>query len=782
MTAHSDTIRATFAIKGTVQGVGFRPALYRLASQAGLGGSVQNRSGTVRLVLEGSRGQIRIFAASLASNLPPNAAILQMNCEGEEPLPGTPAPFAILESDGSEETEIAIPPDLAMCPDCAREIATPTDRRYGYAFTTCTNCGPRYTVVNDMPYDRERTTMAAFPLCPDCRLEYEEPANRRFHAESTACPACGPRLRFEDARGRKHAGDPLRSARQALAGGGVVAVRGLGGFLLACDALNREALLTLRARKTRPDKPFAVMAPNLDTVRTFCHLPRAAEDLLLSAQAPIVILDVRIEELAARGLPLDLITPDTDTLGVMLPTTPLHHLLLTPLGGDPTPPFGLLVMTSGNKGGEPICISNDEARQRLSGIADHILTHDREINLRNDDSLCAIQLGRPQVWRRARGYAPAPLRVQRPFRECVLAMGAELKNAIALGYDHSIVLSPHIGDLETPEAVHGLGTVVSALPRFLCRDPERIAVDLHPDMHSTRLGRRVARELDIPLVRVQHHHAHAAACLAEHGCEEGIALVFDGTGYGPDGTIWGAELLHVEYDTIRRLGTFAAVPLAGGDAAVRHPVRQLLARWFAAGAEVPAHWLDRLAVTAESAHVWQRQCELELNAPLTHAAGRLFDAFSAALGIAPGTITYEGQAAIRLEAAARRAGAGDTPEIPYRTTEDDGHYIVDWSPAFLELLANPPQSDDGPVFAMAAHRAIAAAAVDMVRYALDCTRTRTVALSGGVFMNRILTRLVRDSLAKLGVEPLLHRVTPPNDGAIAFGQAVLAGYATANSE
>jgi len=572
----------------------------------------------------------------------------------------------------------------------------------------------------------------------------------------------------------------LRHARRAIADGAVVAVRGLGGFLLACDALNRDTLAELRSRKTRPDKPFATMAPNLAAVHRLCHVPPAAEYLLTSPQAPIVILDVRTGKAPTPDLPLDLITPDTDTLGVMLPTTPLHQLLLSPLPGDPVPPFELLIMTSGNRGGEPICISNDEARQRLEGIADFVLTHNREINLRNDDSLCAIQGEDTQVWRRARGYAPAPLPVHAPLPGCVLAMGAELKNTVAVGYDRSIVLSPHVGDLETPEAVDGLNTVACSLPRFLDRTPQLIAVDLHPDMHSTRLGERLARELDVPILRVQHHHAHAAACLAEHGRDEGIALVFDGTGYGPDGTIWGAELLHVTPGTIERLGTFAPVHLPGGDAAVRHPVRQLVARWLAANADLPANRLHELGVTAESAEVWHRQCEQDLNAPLTHAAGRLFDAFSAALGIAPGTVTYEGQAAIRLEAEASRSTDPQVSELPYATAENDGLFTVDWSPAFLALLSEPPNPARAPTLAMAAHRAIATAAVDMIRYALDRTGAGTVALSGGVFMNRILTRLLREALEALGVEMLLHRTTPPNDGAIAFGQAVLAGRATVN--
>ena len=859
--------RITCDVTGIVQGVGFRPALYRLARAAGLGGSIQNRSGSVRLVLEGPADQIRAFLSALPANLPPNARLDAITEIENAVLPGAalPLPFCIAESGRGDAMQALIPTDLAICPDCLREILDPADRRHGYPFTTCTRCGPRYTVINGMPYDRSRTTLSVFPLCPACQCEYDDPSNRRFHAESIACAVCGPRLWLEDAQGNAVAGDPLRATRAALAAGKIVAVRGLGGFLLAADATNRHTLEELRLRKRRPHKPFAVMARTLALVEGTCFLDVASARLLQSAVAPIVILDVRPDEKRRRRaapatpsevdgsapcLPLELLSPDTQTLGVLLPTTPLHVLLATPLPGDPAGPFDWLVMTSGNRGGEPICISNDEARERLHGIADFFLLHNREINLRCDDSICVsgstwrreappssfIEIGGASsaspVWRRARGFAPNPILLSHPLRRTVLAMGAELKNAIAIGYGDRVIASPHIGDLEAPEAVDGLRQVAEALPRFVNRVPELVAVDAHPDMHSSRIGREIAARLGVPVREVQHHHAHAAACLGEHGLQEGLALVFDGTGLGPDGHIWGAELLDLRGDTCRRLASFAGVPLPGGDAAVQRPARQLAGRCVAAGMDLSPAQRARLGIGDEEWQVWRRQCAASVHAPVTHAAGRLFDAVAVALGLANRTTTYEGQTAIRLEAAAQRylvnnpcgadpstsrrvAGAAPSrklPVVPYRAMQQGDMLWIDWNEAFRLLLQDPtvaaaggrspnlstePGGPGAPrtggcrssaqatcsaaqpaaAWAYAAHVAIAAAAAEMVRYGTKTTGQRVVALSGGVFMNRILTGLLTPQIEALGLCVLLHRDTPPNDGGIAVGQAIVAGGA-----
>jgi hydrogenase maturation protein HypF len=776
----ADTVphRVTYDLTGIVQGVGFRPAVYRLARDARLGGYVQNRFGSVRVVLEGPSATIREFMKSLPSSLPPNArldtCLLLEDCALDVSAPVRP--FVIEKSGGEERAEVLIPADLAVCRDCLREVFDPSDRRYGYPFTTCTQCGPRYTVINGMPYDRVRTTMSVFPLCPDCRREYEDPRNRRFHAESIACPCCGPRLSLEDGAGRPVEGDPLRAARAALAEGAVVAVRGMGGFLLAADAINRTTLLKLRQRKHRSHKPFAVMARSMEVVRDACVTNPAVEHLLGSAEAPIVILDVRCDGGTFVTLPIDLIAPDTATLGVMLPTTPLHALLATPLDGDPVRPLDWLIMTSGNRGGEPICISNDEARERLRGIADYLLLHDREINLRNDDSICIFQSGWPRVWRRARGFAPSSVRLGRRLSRCVLAMGAELKNTIAVAFDDRAVLSPHLGDLETAEAVDGLRYVAEALPRFVNRVPQAVAVDLHPDMHSTRLGREIADRLDVPIVEVQHHHAHAAAGLGEHGFGEGLGLVFDGTGLGTDGHIWGAELIAVEEGGFRRLASFAGAPLPGGDAAVIRPARQLVGRCFAAGIEMPTTPRQQAGISEEELRVWTRQCVTHVNAPVTHAAGRLLDSISVLLGLASRTTTYEGQNAIRLEAAARRHTPGGwTPVLPHQVAHRDGMLWIDWTEAVALLVGQTAASDNAEAWAYAAHTAIVEAASEMVSYGLEQTRQRVIILSGGVFMNRILTDLMVPRLQCMGLTVLLHRETPPNDGGIALGQAIVAG-------
>jgi len=768
-------LRKTFEIAGVVQGVGFRPTVHNLALDAELTGSIQNRAGTVRLVLEGAEKDIERFVATLPDRLPPNASMRNICCRDSREIDEAEraATFTIVTSEGGERMDVVIPADLAMCPDCRREIRDPDNRRHGYAFTTCTRCGPRYTVVNAMPYDRERTTMHKFPLCPDCRAEYEHARDRRFHAESIACPACGPTLTLLDSDGAAIPGDPLRSARQLLADGKILAVRGIGGFLLAVDATRREVLARLRERKMRPDKPFAVMARDLAIVAELCALPGKARELLESSVAPIIILDLLPKSLAAGRVPFDLLTPDATTLGVMLPTTPLHDLLASPLPGDRVPAFDLLVMTSGNKRSEPICIANDEALSRLAGIADAFLVHDREINLRNDDSLFTLQQNAAQIWRRARGCAPNPITLVRPLKRTVLGMGAELKNTIALGYDSTVVVSPHIGDLETPEAVAGLETVADCFPAFLERAPAAVAVDLNPDMHSSILGRKLAAQWHVPVVEVQHHHAHAAACLAENGCEEGLCLGFDGTGLGPDGTIWGAELLAVTPGKATRLATFVPARLPGGDAAVQHPVRQSVGRLPAMSAALRARLGKWYGVTPEQWEAWYAQCRQELNAPWSSGAGRVFDAFAVLLGVAPREITYEGQPAIRLESLARHATGQEPIKLPFEVTQEGAMLQVDWQPVFEKLAEE--QDAQLALWALSLHHAVASAALEMIDYGVSQTGCRIVALSGGVFMNRILNDILVPALQEKGLQPLLHRQTPPNDGCIALGQAVVAG-------
>jgi hydrogenase maturation protein HypF len=775
-----DTIRIELDLYGVVQGVGFRPTLARLAAEAGIAGFVQNRSGTVRLVVEGASAAVERFVAELPAGLPRQARLDAMTELARGPVdPGDRIRgFRILESTASGEMRISIPADLAICADCAREVLDPGSRFFGYPFTTCTNCGPRYTVVQGMPYDRERTALRAFPLCPTCRAEYEDPGDRRFHAESIACPACGPRLTLLGADGADlRAADPLREARRAIRDGLIVAVRGIGGFLLAADPFNATALARLRASKVRPHKPFAVMARDLRTAARYCRVSAAAARLLESPIAPIAILDADPEACAAARLPLELLAPGTGTLGVMLPTSPLHLLLAEPLPGDPVARFELLLMTSGNRGGEPICITNAEALERLAGIADLCLCHDREIALRNDDSLCAEISGEMRVLRRARGYAPTPIRLRSGLARTVLAMGAELKNAVAIGFDDEVVVSPHVGDLETPEALDGLLEVIRVFPAYFARDPEVVAVDLHPDMHATRVGRELASLRSLPVTEVQHHHAHAASCMAEHGVDEALALVFDGTGLGTDGAIWGGELLHVTPAGFARVGTFSGVPLPGGDAALRRPARQAIARLIACGAGVDERLRARLGLSEAELAAVVYQCATAAGTPTTHAVGRAFDAFAALVGIAPDVVTYEGQAAVWLEAAARAFSArgGEAPALPYAVREERGMTVVDLGPMFAEVAAMEPPTDRGGELAAGFHRAIAFAAIDLVRRAPTGGRVTTVALSGGVMLNRILVDQIVAGLRRAGYITLLQRDVPPGDGGIALGQAMVAG-------
>jgi hydrogenase maturation protein HypF len=690
--------------------------------------------------------------------------------------------FRILPSAAADTPRIAIPPDLAVCPQCRAEVFDPANRRYGYPFTTCTLCGPRYTVVSAMPYDRERTTLAAFPLCPDCRREYTDPADRRYHAESIACPVCGPRLTLTDGHGIPLPGDPLTRARRALADGRIVAVRGIGGYLLAVDATCRDAVSLLRDRKCLPHKPLAVMAADLATVRRFAEVDPVAEETLASVQAPIVVLPLLCPDRSGEGpvLPVGLLAPDADTLGVMLPTSPLHLLLFQPLADDPTPPFSVLVMTSGNRRSEPTCIATEEALDRLGDIADVVLGHNREINLRNDDSLVAVQARHaPQVWRRGRGFAPAPVMLADPLARTVLAMGAEQKNAMALGFGDQVVLSPHVGDLETPEAVAGLERLVACFPAFHAQTPQVVAVDRHPDMHATRVGIARARQLGVPVVTVQHHHAHAVACMAEHGLSDALALVFDGTGLGPDGTVWGAELLHVTPAGYRRYATFRPAPLPGGDAAVRRPARQVIARWACAGTTVAPSARDRLGVSELEADTWARQARTGgCGAPLSHGAGRVLDAFAAVLGVAPRATTYDGQPPVCLETWARRASSSTAlPDVRFATRVADGLLTVDWAPAFAEFATGffPVDDDARAAWALAVHVAMGRAALAMIEFGVAAVGPLPVVLSGGVFMNRILTATVSGEVDRQGLRAYMHQAVPPNDGGVALGQAVVAG-------
>ncbi len=736
---------------------------------AKLTGWVRNQSGTVRLVIDGSLEAVDSFVKSLPEELPPKARLEGVQVVSRIVIQKTDvAPlFRILESSAGDSMRISIPADLAMCKDCRSEVFNPDSRFYKYPFTTCTNCGPRYTVVESMPYDRERTALKEFPLCEECNSEYTDPLDRRFHAESIACPVCGPELTLSDSNGNiVPVSDPLKETRKAISLGNIVAIRGLGGFLLTADAQNLTALKKLRERKNRPAKPFAVMARNLAVLEKNCFVSDTERELLCSSEAPIVVLKTKPES----TLPFDLLAPGLSNLGVMLPTTPLHALLAEKISDDPTHSFDFLVMTSGNRSGEPICITNTEAYSRLAGIADSFLCHNRGINLRNDDSLAVVNDGDVQLWRRARGYAPESIKLNKPLRRTVLAMGAELKNTICLGFGNEAVLSPHIGNLETPEALDGLEQVVTRFPGYFNKKPEAIAVDPHPDMHSSRMGRKLASKLDVPVIEVQHHYAHGMSVMAEHNIEEAIALVFDGTGLGPDGTIWGGEMLHIHKDGWRRLGTLAPSELLGGDAAVKRPALQLITRFWQQGLEVDERWRKRLGVSEYELSIWRMQYEKKLNTFTTHAAGRVFDSFSVGLGISPERVSYEGQAAIWLEDFALRCPEGLLPELGYATCDKDGLFVVDLSPLFLSLYRQIPGREEACFWAVAFHNTMVKAAIDFVEFALSGTPDLPVVLSGGVMMNRFFVSRLVSELKKRKIEVYTHSLVPPNDGGISLGQ------------
>ena len=753
---------------GILQGVGFRPTMARIVAEYGLGGWVRNQSGSVRLCLCGDTDVIERFIDDLSDNLPVQAHLESIQRVSSEALPDDycATGLEIRQSSASQDMRISIPADLVICDSCKEEVLSEDSRFYGYPFTSCTDCGPRYTVVSGMPYDRQLTSLKEFPLCGECLKEYTDPLNRRFHAETIACAACGPVLQLLNSNGDVVEGDAMQNARAALAGGKIVAVKGLGGFLLAADAFSVNAVARLRKRKNRPAKPFAVMAKNLEVAEKYCEIDQTQAAAMQDATAPIVILELR--EKYRHNAAFNLIAPGSSTLGVMLPTTPIHLLLAHALRGDSTQDLDLLIMTSGNRGGEPICITNDEALSKLSSFTDLFLCHNRDINFRCDDSISIMSAGKMRVMRRARGFAPRSLSLESPLSGSYLAFGADLKNTIALGFDSEVVLSPHIGDLESPVALDGASHVLSTFPQYFNVEPQTVIVDLHPDMHSTRLGRRYAKERGLPVLEVQHHHAHAAACMAEYGIDESLALVFDGTGFGTDGKIWGGELLHVSPGTFARLGTMAQSPLLGGDVAVRNPARQLIARWLDAGVKIDAAWLKRLNITAKELDIWTIQHKRKINAVGTCAAGRIFDAFSIMLGIAPCEVTFEGQAAIWMESVARRAR--ESAEVSFTTTVNDEMIIVDFEQAFSRFADALPPENQTAALAMGFHLAIIEAGLKMAVFGREITGCTKVVLSGGVMMNRLVAEGLLTSLKNNGFNVFLPTRAPVNDGGISFGQ------------
>ncbi len=745
-------VRVGLRVRGTVQGVGFRPNVFRLATRAGLGGFVRNDSEGVWIEVEGSPEAIASFPEALRRDAPPLSRVDAIELTGLT-VRGD-LRFQVVASDRAARMAATIPADAATCAECLGELFDPADRRYRYPFVNCTDCGPRYTIVREVPYDRAFTTMGAFRLCAECRAEYENPASRRFHAEPNACPECGPRVELVRAGAPPIGGESaLRTAAADLVAGRILAVKGLGGFFLACDASNEDSVAALRARKRRPHKPFALMARDLETVRAIAR-PGAAEiRALRSPAAPIVLVRAGERSSIAKG-----VAPGLSELGVMLPYTPLHHLLLA--DGPP-----LLVMTSGNVSEEPIAKDDAHALEKLSGIADAFLLHDREIHTRADDSVVRIVAGSTQPVRRSRGFVPESIALGFSAPP-VLALGAELKNTVCLTREGEAFLSPHVGDLENPETHAFFEAVIEKLERLLGVSPVAVAHDLHPDYFSTR--RALASGL--PRFGVQHHHAHIASCLAENGTTAAaIGIAFDGTGCGPAGELWGGEFLLADLAGFRRLGHLRPIALAGGAAAIREPWRLAAAALLDAG-----ETLDRLdAADPGRREAVRRLLARRFAAPLSTGAGRWFDAVSALLGIRS-DISYEGQAAIELEAI-----ASDHEGSPLEFglgTDSEGAIEIDLRPTIRGILAGQASGVPRGEIAASFHATLARAITQSCVAAREETGVSTAALSGGCFQNRRLTEETQYRLESEGFEVLLHRRVPPNDGGLALGQAAVAAW------
>jgi hydrogenase maturation protein HypF len=718
---------------------------------------VQNSSAGVSIEVEGPRKAVEDFTREVSRQAPPRARIESLQFEDLPPL-GFRS-FEIRESVAEAGQYPLISPDIATCAPCQEEIFNPQDRRYRYPFTNCTHCGPRFTILRDIPYDRPKTTMAPFRMCPECRQEYESPANRRFHAQPNACPLCGPKVELCGKQGKPlGVEDPISAAIALLRQGKILALKGLGGFLLACDAQDPSAVDKLRQRKRRPHKPFAVMLPDLPAIREHCWVDEEEEKLLLAPESPIVLLRWKEDSPISRG-----VAPGQKYLGVMLPYTPLHHLLLRESGR-------ILIMTSGNLNEEPIAKDNAEAFSRLQDIADVFLIHDREIYVPYDDSVAAIVSGERTILRRARGYAPFPFRL--PFSlKPILACGAEVKNTFCLTHDRYAFLSQHIGDLENLETLEHFQRTLEIYQRLFRIRPERVAYDLHPEYLSTKY----ALKLPGKKIGVQHHFAHMASCLAEKATDGPvIGLTFDGSGYGTDGNLWGGEFLLGHFRSFERKAHLEYIPMPGGTAAIHHPWRMALSYVYTLlGKEELKKYQTRLPLPpGEKVRILLQQIDQKINAPLTSSCGRLFDGVAALLGLCP-SVSYEGQAAMELERVAdpEEGGAYD-----FFTAEKDGKEIIRLRPLIGGILKDLENRVAPSVISAKFHNTLVHIGVAVCQKIVEEGAPTRVVLTGGVFQNRLLTERMRSAMEKKGWEVLTHRLAPCNDGGLSLGQAVIAHF------
>jgi hydrogenase maturation protein HypF len=761
-------IRRQVEVSGIVQGVGFRPFIYRLATERHLVGTISNTSAGVIIEIQGPDEVVDDFISCLAKEAPPLSRITNMKTR-DLPLNGDHE-FRIVASHGEEPVRTLISPDVATCDDCLREMFDRSNRRYRYPFTNCTNCGPRFTITRSIPYDRPFTSMAPFKMCAACQAEYDNPANRRFHAQPNACWDCGPQLEFWDNKGAVvDSTDPIAASIQALREGKVVAVKGLGGFHLAVDATNPQAVALLRERKRRVGKPFAVMVPDLAAAERICEISNKEVATLQSIRRPIVLLRQRMSE---SGIASD-VAPGNNYLGVFLPYTPIHHLLLK------QGKFAALVMTSGNLSEEPIAIANDEALRRLSGLADFFLVHNREILLRCDDSVVRVlsssvdsHAGTTQQLRRSRGFVPVPVFLHEEFPS-VLAVGGELKNTICLTKGKHAFLSQHVGDLENLESYNFFEEAIAHLQKVLEIKPELIAYDLHPDYFSTKWA---LHRTDLPLIGVQHHHAHIASCMAENHLEgKVIGFALDGTGYGTDANIWGGEVLIAGYKDFERAAHFEYVPLPGGAAAIHEPWRMAvsyLSRHL--GSDFRKMKLPFLQKIGDAKlDLVLRMVERRINSPRTSSCGRLFDAVAAIAGIR-NQVSYEAQAAIELEMAIGR----ELNEKAYRfeTIQSDGTLIISSRCMFEELIGDVSQGT--PIFEISRkfHNGVVNIFVEIARILRDRTSLNRVCLSGGTFNNLYLTTHLVSALSAADFEVFTQNEVPAGDGGLSLGQAMVAAH------
>lgn len=752
------SVRRQIEVSGIVQGVGFRPYIYRLATVRRLGGTIRNTAAGVTIEIQGPAAVVQEFVDRIPAEAPPLARITALSV-WEVPCNGD-SEFRIVHSGSGDKVHTLISPDVAICPDCLRELFDSSDRRYGYPFINCTNCGPRFTIVRAIPYDRPSTSMAVFPMCPACQAEYEDPLNRRFHAQPNACWECGPQVELWDRFGHTlQSHDPIAEAARQLHQGKVVAVKGLGGFHLAVDATNAAAVTLLRQRKRRVEKPFAVMVPNAAVAQDLCELDDAARKILESVERPIVLLPRR----SASPIPEE-VAPFNRYLGVFLPYTPLHYLLLS--RGN----FKALVMTSGNLSEEPIAIDNHEAISRLSSIADLFLVHNRDILLRCDDSVVRVVSGARRQLRRSRGFVPVPvfLKDEQPS---VLAVGGELKNTLCLTQGKHAFLSQHIGDLENAESHSFFNEAVEHFKRILEIRPEIIAYDLHPDYFSTKWA---LQQSGVRAVGVQHHHAHIASCMAENHLDGPvIGFALDGTGYGTDGNIWGGEVLVADYANFERLAHFEYVPLPGGSAAIREPWRMAVSYL--------AHHFGRDFLTRDlpfvrkldehRTEVLLRMMERKINSPLTSSCGRLFDAVAALIGLRQ-RVNYEAQAAVELEMSIAPSSCG--PGYPLQLVAEGEHWIISTRALFEALLDDLAQGAAPAVISRRFHDGLVECFAEIATLLRNKIQINQVCLSGGTFHNAYLSRELETRLSNARFKVFVQREVPAGDGGLSLGQAVVA--------